>query len=32
MLSFVAWLTARNRNLALFMAVIFVVPIVLMLV
>lgn len=32
MLSFVSWVTARNRNLALFMAAIFVVPIVLMLV
>ena len=32
MLSFVASMTASNRNLALFMAVIFVVPIVLMLV
>jgi sodium-dependent phosphate cotransporter len=32
MLGFVAWVTARNRNLALFMASIFVVPIILMLV
>lgn len=32
MLRFVAWVTARNRNLALFMAVIFMVPITLMLV
>ncbi len=31
MLDFVAWVTAKNRNLALFMATIFVVPIVLML-
>ena len=30
-LDFVAWVTARNRNLALFMATIFVVPIILML-
>jgi sodium-dependent phosphate cotransporter len=32
MLRFVAWVTVRNRNLALFMAVIFMVPIALMLV
>ena len=32
MLKFVAWVTVRNRNLALFMAVIFMVPIALMLV
>ena len=32
MLSFVAWVTTRNRNLALFIAVIFMVPIALMLV
>ncbi len=31
MLDFVAWVTARNRNLALFMATIFVVPIILLL-
>jgi hypothetical protein len=31
MLRFVAWVTACNRNLAIFMAVIFVVPIALML-
>ncbi len=32
MLSLVAWVTARNRNLALFLAIIFIVPIALMLV
>jgi sodium-dependent phosphate cotransporter len=32
MLSLVAWVTASNRNLALFMAVIFVVPIILLLI
>jgi hypothetical protein len=32
MLSVVAWLTARNRNLAIFMAAILAVPIVLILV
>jgi sodium-dependent phosphate cotransporter len=32
MLRFVAWVTARNRNLAIFMAVIFLLPIALMLV
>jgi hypothetical protein len=32
MLRSVAWVTVRNRNLALFMAVIFMVPIALMLV
>jgi sodium-dependent phosphate cotransporter len=32
MLSFVAWVTARNRNLAIFMAAIFVLPIALLLI
>lgn len=32
MLDFVAWGTARKRNLALFMAIIFVAPMVLMLI
>jgi hypothetical protein len=32
MLRFVAWVTVRNRNLAVFMAVLFMVPIALMLV
>jgi Na+/phosphate symporter len=32
MLSFVSWVTASNRNLALFMATIFAIPIVLMLI
>jgi hypothetical protein len=32
MLNFVTWVTARNRNLALFMATIFLVPIILMLI
>jgi hypothetical protein len=32
MLDFVAWVTGSNRNLALFMATIFVVPIILMLI
>jgi Na+/phosphate symporter len=32
MLSFVSWVTSRNRNLALFMATIFAIPIVLMLI
>ena len=32
MLEFVAWVTGSNRNLALFMATIFVAPIILMLV